>query len=326
MMREAIKSSNDLMALIFVLIIVSRKQPDECGLSFGIIYFNFFLGIRQKNIKQLNMGYNKFNQNDYISIVNPVKMLNLIIIDDEPESLQYLTSLIELYTPEMKISGVYTDPYEGLDAILKMPPDVLFLDIEMPGLTGFELLKLIPKINFDIIFITAYNQYAIEAIKHHALDYLLKPVGPTEFKEAIQQAINRRENRSTLDRLDELKKFLEKSSSSAQKQDSRISISTKKSIEIIQVKSVIRIEADGNYSTFYLKNNHSEIVSKNIKTYEGLDEYDLMRIHRSHIVNLHHVERYVYTDGGYIEMIDKSKVPVSHTIKEELIDRLKKLK
>ncbi len=252
-------------------------------------------------------------------------MLNLILIDDEPESLQYIASLVELYTPELNITGKFTDPLEGLEAILKTPPDLLLLDIEMPGLTGFELLKKVAIINFDVIFITAYNQYAIEAIKHHALDYLLKPVSPDDFVKAIEKAKKELGVKEEFKKLKALKVSLQNGLSSLEKQESRIPLSTQKSIEFVQLKHIVHLEADKNYSTFNLVDGSEVVVSKNLGAYQDLDDYNIMRCQKSYMVNLHHVARYLHSDGGSLEMNNGTLIPVSTNKKDELLRRLRNL-
>lgn len=252
-------------------------------------------------------------------------MLNLILIDDEPESLQYISSLVDLYTSDVHIIGQYSDPFIGLEAILKTPPDLLLLDIEMPGLTGLELLKKVAMINFDVIFITAYNQYAIDAFKHHALDYLLKPVDPNDFVKAIQKAKKQLGVKEELEKLKALKSSLFNGVSSLEKQESRIPLATQKSIEFIQLKHIIYIEADKTYSTFHLKNDCQVVVSKNIGTYQDLDEYNIVRCHKSFMVNLHHVARYLHLDGGSLEMNNGKLISVSSKQKEQIMGRLKNL-
>lgn len=253
-------------------------------------------------------------------------MLKVILIDDEPKSLKVISSLIELYHTNIEIIGMYTDPYDGLNAILKDRPDILLLDIEMPGLTGLELVRRIPEIDFEVVFITAYNQYAINAIRLCALDYLLKPVDPTELMNALHRADQKIKEREVNEKFKVLVELLEHKKTAKNIQDHRIALSTSNTLEFVRMNNVIRIEADKGYCTFCLSDGPETIVSKNLGIYEqSLEEYDFMRVHRSHIVNLHYVRRYIRQDGGGLEMEDESKVPVSIAKKEELMLRLNNL-
>ena len=251
-------------------------------------------------------------------------MLKIAIIDDEPKSLQFNASLVELYTSDCSVLMTHSDPQEGLESILKNPPDLLLLDIEMPGMTGFELLKKVAILNFDVIFITAYNKYAIEAFQHHALDYLLKPVQPNLFVKAIEKAKVRKAQKSELKDLKALKDSLLNGVPSKEKQESRVSLSTMKSIEFVKLNQIIRIEAGGTYATFNLINNNNIVVSKNLGYYKDLENYNIMRCQKSHMVNLHHVIRYLNSDSS-VEMTDHSIIPVSTSKKEELLRRLSNL-
>ena len=245
--------------------------------------------------------------------------MKITLVDDEPESIEAITSLLKIYLPEVDIIGAYTDPIEGLEAIKLNPPEVLLLDIEMPGITGLELLNRIPEIEFELIFITAFNQYAINAIKLSAIDYLLKPIDPDEFQKALERAKAKLETKNTFNQFQILLDLLQKKENQKKSQAQRIALPTKESLEFVKMENIVQVLADQNYCSFYLLEGGVIITSKNIGVYEkSLDEYDFMRVHRSHIVNLHLVKRYIKPDGGELEMEDGSKVPVSNSKKRNL--------
>ena len=250
-------------------------------------------------------------------------MLKLILIDDEPESLQVISSLIEMSELPTSILSTFTDPQEGLNYLTKVSPDVLLLDIEMPGITGLELLKRLPKIDFEIIFITAYNQYAVNAIKLSAIDYLLKPVGFSDLEQALIKAKDKIQKKESLQKLDILADLLKSNNQPNPSQDHRIVLPTFETLEFVKMSDIIRIEAAQNYCNFHIKDRNPLIISKNIGVYEdSLDPYNFMRVHRSHIINLNAVVRYHRQDGGAIEMDNGYEVPVSHSKKEQLVSRL----
>lgn len=253
-------------------------------------------------------------------------MMKAMLIDDEPESLQFISSLIGMFCPTVSIMGMYTDPFEGMAAIDQRKPDVLLLDIEMPGMTGFELLRRLAVVDFELIFVTAHNQYALNAIKLSALDYLLKPVDPTELENALQKAEERLKEKRTVQRLDVLVGLLSKTNETQPVQQHKIALPTSDGLIYVEMSGIIRIEAVGNYCKFYPQNSNFLMISKHMGLYEGsLDTYEFMRVGRSDIINLRHVVEYVRHEGGYVKMTDGSRVPVSSAKREELLNRLSRL-
>lgn len=253
-------------------------------------------------------------------------MLRILLIDDEPESLQVIASVVKMVAPDLEVVGAYTDPFEGLEALKKSPPDVLLLDIEMPGLTGLELLKRLETVSFEVIFITAYHQYALDAIKLSAIDYILKPVDPDELSNALEKAKERTKNRHLNDRLEVLEKLLVDKENNSKSQEKRIALSTMEGIHFVRMNQISRIEGAQNCCTFHFREGKSMLITKNLKVFETIfDDYDLMRVHRSHIINLYCVKRYIRTDGGYVEMENGEKMPVSGSKREALLSRLEGL-
>lgn len=250
-------------------------------------------------------------------------MIKTFLIDDEPESIQTISSLIEVSCPNVSIEGKFTDPFEGLRAILDNKPDVILLDIEMPGMTGFELLRRLPSIEFEVIFITAYNDYAIHAFKLSAIDYLLKPVDPDELVTALEKAEQSIARKRIVNQFEILDGLLNKNHDIRRNQENNIALPIFEGLMYLQMSNIIRVEAEKNYCKFWLKEGKPVVISKNIGTYESsLATFGFMRIHRSHIINLCRVMKFIRQDGVYVQMEDGFKIPVSNSKREELLKRL----
>lgn len=254
-------------------------------------------------------------------------MLKVILIDDEPNSIKATKTIIQNIAPSIEILATFTDPLKGLEAIKSTDFDLLLLDIEMPNLSGIELLHKLEDINFEVIFVTAYQNYAVQAIKLSALDYILKPVSPSKLAIALEEAKEKlkekRELKRRLEILDEL--LNEKEQEDLMKsQEKRVVFSSQKDINFVQIKNIIRIESAKNYTSFFLKSAKEIVESKNMGFYSDLyTPFNFMKIHRSHIINLYHVIRYLRE--GYVEMINGDKVPCAGPYKEELLQRLREL-
>lgn len=251
------------------------------------------------------------------------KKLKTIIIDDEPNAVDFISSIINEYCPELEIIGHANDVPDGIRIINERAPDLLFLDVEMPNGTGFDLLTSYPEKEFDVIFITAFNHYAIKAIKFSAVDYILKPINIKEFIESVRKVtLKRSENRTQKD--DNLKILMENLRTSA---PSRLAIPTAEGMEYLNPKEIIRIEADRSYSWFFLTNNRKMLVSKHLKEFqELLDGRQFFRPHNSYLINLKYVRKYVRKEGGYIEMQDGIQVPVSRNRKDLFLLHMSRFK
>lgn len=248
------------------------------------------------------------------------KNITVILIDDELDSLNALEEQIKLYCPGVKILGAYDEARKGLEAIRAQNPDVVFLDIQMPGMTGLELAKAIGPDNARVIFVTAYSQYALDAIKLSALDYLLKPVDPDELIAAVEKIRTKSAGKQSGDpnQLPILDHLLHEAQNQSYSQDTIIGLPDEKGINYIRIKDIIRLEAQRNYCMFYFLDGSSTLVSKNIGTFtDGLQKYELVQVHRAHVVNLKHVKRYVRVNGPYLQMCDGSEVPVSKGFKDD---------
>jgi two-component system LytT family response regulator len=234
-------------------------------------------------------------------------MLRAVIIDDEPDAVQFIESIIGEYCKEVEVAGKAYSAREGVDIIRDTAPDLVFLDVQMPHGTGFDLLSSFPEKSFDVIFITAFNHYAIQAIKFSAVDYILKPINISELIEAVKKVQEKRhsneyQNLNYQALLDNIKA----------PRPSKLAIPTAEGIEYLSTGNIIRLEADRSYSWFYMTDGKKHLVSRNLKEYqELLTDMNFFRPHNSHLINLEHVHRFIRHEGGYIEMSDGSTVPIS---------------
>ena len=246
--------------------------------------------------------------------------IKALIIDDEALSADMLNYLIEKNVPAISLVKRTTSALEGLNLIESFKPDILFLDIQMTFLTGFELLAKLPNHPFSVIFTTAYNKYAIKAIRFSALDYLLKPIDADELVQAIDRYLQQKNEKKQSQDL--YNNFMNNLQASEGKQY-RLALHTHNGLKLVTPQEIIRCEASNNYTIFYLTNNTSITTSKTIKEYEEiLGEYNFVRVHKSHLVNLSFVEQ--LTNKHQLLLSNKTLVDVSRRRKSELMEVLKK--
>jgi two-component system, LytTR family, response regulator len=248
-------------------------------------------------------------------------MLKAVIIDDEPHAREKLKLLLERYCADVSIAGSAKDATEGLDLIRRLNPDLVFLDIEMPVLTGFDLLKELGQIDFEIIFTTAHDHYAIKAIKFSALDYLLKPIDLDQLREAVQKAAERKEAKKSVLQYQVLKANLEKQHTAME----QLAVPAQTGMIFIKTGDIVYCEADSNYTKIFLLNKQKIVSSRTLKEYEELlTDNGFIRIHHSYLVNKSHVREYIKGEGGQVIMKEGSALPVSRRKKEEVMAKLKK--
>jgi two-component system, LytTR family, response regulator len=244
--------------------------------------------------------------------------MNAIIIDDEVTVRNTIKALLTGNFPEITLLASVGTIEDGHKAILKFNPELVFLDIELPDGTGFDLLKKFEQIPFKIIFVTGHNEYAIDAIKVSALDYILKPLDTDELTNAVVKAraiINNEEQQLKFQALNENlqnRKVLKK-----------IILHTSDHLQLVSLGDIIRAEADSNYTRFFLSGNRKIMVSRTIKEFEALlSSSGLIRVHQSHIVNLGFVDKYFKKDGGYLLLKDGAKIPVSPNMKKQVLQAI----
>jgi len=241
-----------------------------------------------------------------------------LIIDDEPSAIETLEAMIKRYVPEITELSSARDPRDGIQLLNTYNPDLLFLDVQMPGLDGFEVLKKVNRFNFEVIFTTAFNKYAVEAIRFSALDYLLKPIDADELKAAIRRFIEKKASEEERQKLiDNLKYNL-----AAGKDEFKIAISTLKGTFFYSLKKITRLEGEGNYSMIYFEKDKPLLASRTLKDFEEiLVPHGFIRVHRSHLVNKDFVDSVLF--DGFIEMKDKSRIEISRRRKEVVMQQLK---
>jgi len=245
-------------------------------------------------------------------------VIKAIIIDDEMHCLKTLSMLLKEYCPDVQVVKQCDNAEDGIEAVKKLKPDLVFLDIEMPHMNGFEMLEKFSEISFALIFTTGYDQYAIKAFRFSALDYLLKPIEPKELKKAVEK-VNRHLQHPLPQQLEILLQKIHSQSPPINK----IALPTMEGLQMIPVDSIISCESDRNYSILFLKNKQKIIASRSLKEIEEmLEDYSFARVHHSYLVNLNEVEKYIRGEGGYLLMSDGRTVDVSRSRKEILLKKL----
>jgi two-component system, LytTR family, response regulator len=249
--------------------------------------------------------------------------LKTVVIDDEPDAVGFITSIIGEFCPELEVSGTANNVTSGVKEITRIKPDLVFLDVEMPAGTGFDLLAQFPEKEFEVVFITAFNHYAIKAIKFSAVDYILKPININDFIEAVKKVIQKRKERPA-DGNEALKALMDNLRTSP---PSRLAIPTSDGMEYLNPRDIIRIESDRSYSWFFIAGNRKVLVSRHLKEFQDLlGDRNFFRPHNSHLINLRYVKKFIRKDGGYIEMQDGSHIPISRGRKDIFLAQMARFK
>lgn len=248
-------------------------------------------------------------------------MTKIIIIDDEAHCTNVLVSLIEQIHSDYTIAGVFTNPLQGLEFIKNNPPDLLFLDIEMPNLNGFALLDNLLPLDFDVIFTTAYNQYAIKAFRYSAINYLLKPITEKNIVKALSNWENRRRTTSA-----EQWQLFQEHLKNENKDCSQIALPTGVGFQIVEIKNIIRCQSDSNYTNIYCKDENKVLISRTLKELEELlTDHGFIRVHQSHLINPQFVKGILRHDGGSLIMNDNVEIPVSRQKSKYINNILQKM-
>lgn len=248
--------------------------------------------------------------------------MKAILIDDEISNLENLRALLEKHCPQVNILATAQNVADAVNAIEKHLPDLIFLDIQMGEQTGFDVLNLLPKRNFEVIFVTAYDQYGIQAVKFAALDYLLKPVDIDELKIAVNKVEEKLAAQSQNSQLDFLLQQLKRPKAAT----SKIALPMQSEIRYIALSEIIRCEADNTYTFFFLANNERFLVSKSLKEYvDLLKPNGFLRTHQSHLVNPKFVKSWLKEDGGILLLTSGEKIPISKPNKEMVKQALQQL-
>jgi len=245
-------------------------------------------------------------------------LIKTLIIDDEPNARQAIRKMLSVYCRDVRVVGEAEGVVSGLEAILKFEPELLLLDVEMQDGTGFDLLKKLKEIDFGVIFITAHEHYALNAIKFSALDYILKPINPNDLVTAVEKAVKSRKE----DMILKLKSYAE-NTEEVNRPPRKIVLNTATNVYVINVEEILRCESDENYTQIHFLDRDKIIVSKTLKEFdELLSPYGFFRVHQSHLINMACVDSYIKGLGGIVVMKNKEKVPVSARRKETFLKRL----
>lgn len=242
-----------------------------------------------------------------------------IVIDDEQHCLDLLNWQLETYCPDVKVIASCNAAEDGLASIQQHQPDLVFLDIEMPFLNGLDLLQRLPQINFEVVFTTAYGEYALKALKMNALDYLLKPIVKDELILAVEK-LKQRMAKNGSSQEESLQMLLQQMKLLVQK---KIAVPTQDSILFLEIESIAYIRSESNYSHIHLRDGRTVMASKTLLHFEELlTEYRFVRIHASFLVNLSEINEYKKTDGGWVIMSDGQEIKISRGRKDDLLKLL----
>lgn len=246
-------------------------------------------------------------------------MLKAILVDDEINSLENLQQKLHEFCPDVNIIAASQKPEEAVKLIRQHQPDVIFLDIEMPRMNGFRLLEELKDLHFEIIFTTAYNHYAIDAIRMSVFDYLIKPVSVKELQQAVERLLNEKQKTHTREKIEVLQSGLKNLKS----QDNKIGISTLEGVEFLQIKNIIRIESSSNYCKIFFSEGLPLVATRLLKDFEELlTPYGFFRIHNSHLINMNFIKKYIRGDGGQVVLHNGDIIDIARRKKEEFLQLL----
>lgn len=248
-------------------------------------------------------------------------VLKAIIIDDEIRAVKMLEAILEdTCAEDVNVCATCQDLPEGVKAIKKHKPDIVFLDIEMPGYSGLQILDFFneDEIDFEIVFTTAYNEFALQAFKLSAIDYLLKPIQPELIREAVNRVISKYNKTENILKFSALKQNLDVENTK------KIAVAIGQSIKFIDIDTIVFIKAEGAYSELVLKDESKILVSKNLKHFEDVltISKNFIRVHKSYMINTQYVSEYVKSDGGYLILKEKYEVNITHDKVERLLQVL----
>jgi two-component system, LytTR family, response regulator len=247
-------------------------------------------------------------------------MLTTLLVDDESHARESLSKMLSLNCPDIIVLDTASSADEAFLKITKLKPDLIFLDVEMPNGTGFDLLTRFTKPTFKVIFVTGFDQYALNAIKFSALDYLLKPINAKELVEAVDKASNQLSNQNGLGDLKNLLTTLQNPRS----RKNKLAVPTQQGLEMIEIQEIIRCEAANGYTIIHVQDGKPMLSSRDLKTYqELLEDYDFFRIHDSHLIAHFHVQKVLNEDGGVVVTSNNMKLPIARRRKSDFLEWLK---
>ena len=246
-----------------------------------------------------------------------MRPITAILIDDEKSGRENLSGLLREHCPQVQLTGEAISVESAIPLIEKLQPQLVFLDIEMPGANGFKLLEHFRDFSFEVIFVTAYDNYAIKAIRFSAADYILKPINLNELKSAVEKVTGRLRKKTENEQLKQLFYNVQ------HPQNPRIGLPTNDRIEFVEVRNIIRCQGESNYTHLFFDNRKPLLVAKTLVEFEELlQEHGFLRVHKTHMVNLNHVTAYIRNDGGRIVLSNGDEVAISRRRKELVLERM----
>ena len=250
-------------------------------------------------------------------------MINAIIIDDEKNALEVLQMQMQQFCSEVNIMATANSGLKGIEAIKKHQPDLVFLDIEMPHKNGFDVLNETRGMNYNVIFTTAYDQFAIKAFKFSAIDYLLKPIDILELQQAVEKARSRKGSINLEEKINILFSQLEHT---GMKSTNKIALPVGDALQFMEPDEIIRCESESNYTHIFLTNGKKITLAKTLKEVEeNIEGNPFFRIHQSHLVNMNHINKYIKGDGAYVIMKDGTHIGISRNKKESFMETFRKI-
>jgi two-component system LytT family response regulator len=249
--------------------------------------------------------------------------MKAILIDDEPDGIRTLKKLLELNCPDVEILACFTDAMHAQQKVMQLNPDIVFLDIQMPGKTGLDFLNELPERNFEVVFVTAHNEYILQALQFSAADYLMKPVDEDRLVEAVHRTKKRIGKNKPQENTDALLYNLGKAGSPS---EMRLCLPSLKGFSILTLQEIVYCEAQRSYTVFHLTNNKSIIVSKPLYDYDKILEGTVFfRIHKSYLINLLHVKEYLRSEGGTVLMSNGKSIEISRRRKDLFLSKVKEV-
>lgn len=246
-------------------------------------------------------------------------MIKAVLVEDEVKSLKALETMLQPYNNIIKIEGTYSSPLDALQAIIKHPPDLVFLDIEMPKMNGFQLLEQVKDISFNVIFTTAYDQFAVQAFKYSAAGYLLKPIDADDLKATILKIESAEVKKLLPAQMDILRNSLLGMRSI---KEQKVALPTPDGLLFVPMQDIVRCESDSNYTTVFFSNRDKLLICKTLKEIEELlGEEHFLRVHQSHLINMNFIRQFIKSDGGYLLLNDKTEIPIARSKKDFFINK-----